>query len=155
LVAMWGAPQAQPDNAALACRAALDMRALLPQLNERWQPLLGELTDLSIGINTGQARVGNTGTPRKFKYGPLGNAVNLARRGQGGPKHLKSRLLITGAPRAQLDASFAVRRLGRARVLNIREPVELFELAPPGQAGWADMQAEYEKALAMFERKSF
>src|SRR5262249_39402786 len=58
LLAMWGAPQAQPDKAALACRAALDMRALLPQLNERWQPLLGEAIDLGIGINTGVARVG-------------------------------------------------------------------------------------------------
>ncbi|HZY87267.1 MAG TPA: adenylate/guanylate cyclase domain-containing protein, partial [Gemmataceae bacterium] len=40
LMAMWGAPEEQPDHARLACQAALDMLALLPQLNERWQPVL-------------------------------------------------------------------------------------------------------------------
>ena len=38
---------------------------------------------LGIGINTGLARVGNTGSRRKFKYGPLGDTVNVASRVQG------------------------------------------------------------------------
>ena len=43
-----------------------------------------------LGLNTGVARVGNTGTQRKFKYGPLGNSVNLASRVQGATKYLES-----------------------------------------------------------------
>ena len=46
-------------------------------------------------MNTGPAQVGNTGTARKFKYGPLGHTVNLASRVQGATKHFKSRMLIT------------------------------------------------------------
>ena len=30
LMAMWGAPSEQPDHASMACRAALDMIARLP-----------------------------------------------------------------------------------------------------------------------------
>jgi class 3 adenylate cyclase len=113
LLAMWGAPEEQPDQARLACRAALDMLARVPKLNERWQPVLKEAMGLGTGINTGMARVGNTGSKHKFKYGPLGNTVNLASRVQGVTKYLKCKVLITEATQAKLDASFSSRRCTR------------------------------------------
>jgi adenylate cyclase len=154
LMAMWGAPQQQPDHARRACQAALDMLGQLPQLNARWQPILQEPLALGIGVNTGPARVGNVGTPRKFKYGPLGNTVNLGSRVQGATKYLKTKLLITQATQARLGPGWSTRRLCRVRVVNIAEPVALFELAVPGQAGWADLKEHYEKALAEFEGRS-
>ena len=39
----------------------------------------------------------------KFKYGALGNTVNLASRVQGATKYLKTSLLITDATQACLD----------------------------------------------------
>src|SRR5262249_30543675 len=89
LMAMWGAPEPQEDHARLACRAALDMLARLPGLSERWQPVLGEPIEIGLGINTGVARVGKSGSPHKIRYGPLGNTVNLASRVQGATKYLK------------------------------------------------------------------
>ncbi len=67
IIAMWGAPKPHPDHPRLACRAALAMLECLPALNAKWQPVLDCATDLGIGINTGFAQVGNTGTTRKFK----------------------------------------------------------------------------------------
>jgi adenylate cyclase len=155
LLAMWGAPVTQPDHAALACRAALAMLEQLPGLNERWQTELQERTRLGIGINTGPAQVGNTGSKRKPQYGPLGNAVNIASRVQGATRYLKSRVVITEATRQQLDDTFAVRRLCKVRVVNIEEPVNLFELALPGHREWDDLKIRYEKALAAFEKGEF
>jgi adenylate cyclase len=155
LLAMWGAPVKQPDHAALACRAALAMLEQLPVLNERWQTELQERTRLGIGINTGPAQVGNTGSKRKPQYGPLGNAVNLASRVQGATRYLKSRVVITEDTRKQLDDTFAVRRLCKVRVVNIAEPVNLFELALPGHREWDDLKIRYEKALAAFEKGEF
>jgi len=152
LIAMWGAPEQQPDHARLACRAALDMLGRLPSLNARWQAKLGEPMGLGIGLNTGVAQVGNTGSTRKLKYGPLGHHVNLASRVQGACKYLKAALLITEATRQRLDDSFVGRRLCRVRVVNIEQPVALFELAAPGQRDWPQLQAGYEKALTEFER---
>jgi adenylate cyclase len=155
LIAMWGAPEAQPDHASLACRAALDMLARLPELNERWRGPLQETMGLGIGVNTGMARVGNMGSSHKFKYGPLGGTVNLASRVQGATKYLKCPLLITGATRDRLDDSFHTRRLARVRVINIAEPVELYELADPSGPGWFEARTEYEKALELFEKGQF
>src|SRR5262249_55483309 len=61
LLAMWGAPEEQPDHAMLACRAALAMLEQLPVLSRRWRDLLQEEMSFGIGINTGQACVGNIG----------------------------------------------------------------------------------------------
>jgi adenylate cyclase len=155
LLAMWGAPVTQPDHAALACRAALAMLEQLPGLNERWQTQLQERTRLGIGINTGPAQVGNTGSRRKPQYGPLGNAVNLASRVQGATRYLNARVVITEATRQQLDDGFAVRRLCKVRVVNIAEPVNLFELALPGHRDWDDLKVRYEMALLAFEKGEF
>jgi adenylate cyclase len=152
LMAMWGAPDENPAHPEIACRAALSMLQRLPELNERWQGLLGEPMDLGIGLNTGRAHVGNTGSSHKFKYGPLGNTVNLASRVQGATKHLKTRLLITGSTQARLSAGFHVRRLCTVKVVNIKQPVELFELVPEGLPGWAPLKEGYEAALANFEK---
>ena len=155
LIAMWGAPKEEPHHAKLACRAALDMLAKLPETCERWQSVLGEPFDLGIGLNTGVAQVGNTGSHRKFKYGALGNTVNLASRVQGATKYMKTRLVITGTTQAQLDETFACRRLCTVGVVNIAQPAELFELVASGQPGWDDLKRAYESALAKFEARDF
>jgi adenylate cyclase len=155
LIAMWGAPQEEPQHAQLACRAALDMLDRLPKLNERWQETLQGTFGFGIGINTGIAQVGNTGTERKFKYGALGNTVNLASRVQGATKYLRTSLLITGSTQAKLDHNLPTRRLCKAAVVNIAEPVDLYELASQGQVVWTYFKSAYEQALDHFESGDF
>ena len=127
----------------------------LPTLNESWVEIVGEPLELGIGINTGMARVGNVGSARKFKYGPLGNTVNLASRVQGATKHLKTRLLITRATHLQLSEEFQQRRLCQVRVQGIGEVVELFELLGAMPEVRGDYHTEYENALGQFEESRF
>lgn len=156
LMAMWGAPNPQPKHAELACRAARDMIAQLAELDKRWSSVIGGKTSVSIGINSGEAYVGNVGTSRKFKYGALGNAVNLASRVQGATKYLKSRVLMTGETRTQISGRiFSCRRLCRIRVKNIEKPVEVHELATEKVENWAAFRRDYETALKQFERGRF
>ena len=155
LMAMWGAPVEQPDHARLACQAALAMLDTLPGLNERWEPILGEPLHIGIGLNTGVARVGNTGSRQKFKYGPLGNTVNLASRVQGATKYLKCTLLLTEWTQARLDERFRTRRLCQVRVVNIQQPVALYELLPNDFPHWPELKVKYEQALAEFDARNF
>ena len=98
---------------------------------------------------------GNTGSRHKFKYGPLGNTVNLASRVQGATKQLHVPILITAATRARAGGELSTRRLCRVRVVNIKEPVELFELAAPQQSGWEELRQGYETGLEALEQKDF
>jgi adenylate cyclase len=152
---MWGAPNDQPEHAKQACRAGLAMLRRLPSLSDRWQPILGEPLKIGVGIHTGPAWVGNVGTQRKFKYGPQGNTMSLASRLQGATKYLKSNLLITQDTQAQLDASFATRRLCSIRVVNIAQPLAVYELVEPSRPEWSDLKHNYEKALENFENRNF
>ncbi len=155
LMAVWGAPEEQPDHAARACRAALGMLAALPGLSQHWQGTVKEPTRLSIGVNTGRAQVGNTGSRSKFKYGALGNTVNLASRLQGATKDLKSPALISAATREALGEGFCSRKLGAIQVMNIAEPVVVHELLAPGRPDWPAIKEQYEMALDLFEMKEF
>ena len=155
LMAMWGAPTAQPDHAVLACTAARAMIESLPTLDNRWSDVAGTQTRVGVGINSAVARVGNTGSTRKFKYGPLGNGVNIASRVRGATKYLRVDTLITGATRRRLDSSFPVRRLCTVQVVNIAEPLELFELGCGVDVQRDDLFPAYEDALAAFERADF
>jgi adenylate cyclase len=157
LMAMWGAPEKQADHAILACRAARAMLDRIPVLNARWEAILKEPMGIGIGLNSGKAQVGNTGSPRKFKYGPLGNTVNLASRVQGATKHAKAPLLITQWTHDLLDAALKqqTRRICQVKVVNIKEPVTLYELPAAGGQIAPQVKADYEKALGLFEGKNF
>jgi adenylate cyclase len=131
ILAMWNAPVEQPDHAARAARAALAMQAEMPALNARWQGRIGGPLQLGIGLNTGPAQVGNTGSPRKFKYGPHGHSVNLASRVQDATKKLGRGLLLTAATRELLPAEFRTAPAATVALAGVREEVALFALEGP------------------------
>lgn len=132
LMAMWGAPEDQPDHADLACKAALAMLDELVELDSRWLPRIGSATRVGIGINSGIATVGNSGSRQRFKYGPLGDTVNRASRVQGLTKHLRVPILITESTRSRLTDPIGCRRIGKAKAVNMDEPIELYELQGEG-----------------------
>lgn len=155
LLAMWGAPTSQPDHAVRACTAARRMARKMRSISDRWQGEIAAETSVGIGINTARACVGNTGSTLKFKYGPLGSGVNLGSRVQGATKYLKAPTVVTGATRRLLDDSFHLRRLCSVRVVNIVEPVELFELDCTGEPARRELFTGYEEALAAFDAGDF
>ncbi len=151
IMAMWGAPIASPLHAAEACHCAIAIQKAVVQLSEKWRSTVGADTRMGIGINSGLAVVGNTGSTHRIKYGPLGDTVNLASRVQGATKYLRSSILMTQSTASRVDAKLRGRRVCSVRVHNIREPVQLYEL---GSCGKQDLSASciaYELALSAFE----
>jgi adenylate cyclase len=154
LLAMWNSPQEQPNHAAVACRAALAIRDGLAQSSAGWEEKIGEPLRLGIGLNTGRALVGNTGSKSKFKYGPMGPTVNLASRVENATKFMGVPILVTGSTRRQLNESFATRRLCTARLAGFAEGVELYELHAEGASPeWLERRTAYETALEHFESR--
>jgi adenylate cyclase len=154
LIGLWNAPLDQADHAVQAVACARELEGDLAALNQEWEPRIGEPVRVGVGVNTGLARVGNTGTRYKFKYGALGHTVNLASRIQGATRAFGCPILLSGATREGLAADADLRRMGRVKVVGIDEPVELFQAVPPGWVATPEVRDGYERALTLFEAQN-
>lgn len=77
---VFGAPKDVKDHATLAVKCAAKMQAALKEVNE-WNEQNGfPALEMGIGINTGEAVVGNIGSEKKMKYGCMGSTVNITGR---------------------------------------------------------------------------
>ena len=123
LMAQWGAPIGEADDADRAVRSAADMMAQLAALNDRWaregRPRLG----IGIGIERGEVFAGNIGSERRLEFTVIGDAVNTAwrlceRAGAG-------EVLVTDAVRralqdpTALDAGEPVQLRGKEGAVNV------------------------------------
>jgi class 3 adenylate cyclase/pimeloyl-ACP methyl ester carboxylesterase len=79
-MAIFGAPIAHDDDAARACRAALDILAELRLLSRDWHERAGGRIAARIGMNTGLAIVGSVGSDLRMEYSAIGDTTNVASR---------------------------------------------------------------------------
>ena len=79
-MAFWGAPQPQEDFIMNACKAALAMREGSDRLSEELMERFGRTISFGIGINVGEAIVGNIGSSDRMDYTAIGDTVNTAAR---------------------------------------------------------------------------
>jgi len=80
LLVGFNVPFAQPDAAARAWRTAHDMVAGFGSALKRWTAGGGAPTGLGIGIASGEAILGNIGSPHYMSHTIIGDAVNIAAR---------------------------------------------------------------------------
>ncbi len=151
IMAMWGAPIDRENHAELAVRAALEMLRGLPEINRQWEEVIGEPVEIGIGVNSGEAQVGNTGSDRKFKYGPLGNVVNVCSRLQGATKQLKASLLLTESTAGMLPVEIPSRRIRSVRFVNVNRAFRVYEVPLQPDDEWNALKQEYEKGLQLYE----
>ena len=146
IMAVFGAPAAEPQHAVLACRSALDMvrtlRAFQDSLRQRGLPAI----DIGIGINTGPMVVGNMGSKSRFNYTVVGDPVNLASRIEHLNKEYGTNILVSEYTYLPVKDEFPLaREVDRVRVRGRAQPVHLFELFVE-QRDWLD---EYRAAYAV------
>ncbi|MEQ1831392.1 MAG: adenylate/guanylate cyclase domain-containing protein, partial [Pirellula sp.] len=151
LFAMWGAPERTQDHSLKAALAAREMMALRKELSLRYAQTIPDGVDFGIGICTGSARVGNTGSKQKFKYGPLGRTVNLGSRIQGLTKQWKVATLMEATTANSIASNLLKRRLCQARVVGMDGHVDLYELLPDDSDQSLELTTRYAKALELFE----
>ncbi len=122
VMAVFGAPQAQPDHAVRACRAA---QAIL----ERTDRVATEAPAgprFHIGINTGRALVGNIGSDEFRNFTAIGDTTNVAARLQGVAR--PGEVVIGAETARQLDGAFPMVSLGPVTVKGRIQAVEAFAL---------------------------
>lgn len=127
IMAFWNAPLDDAGHAAHAVEAALAMRDALEDIRaehgERYPRL-----DVGIGINTGNAILGNIGSIERLSYTAIGDSVNLASRLEGLTKEYGVHILISENTKRELKGGFVLRQLDRVKVKGKKEPVTIYEV---------------------------
>jgi adenylate cyclase len=79
VMALFGAPLAQKDHASSAVKAAVEIQRHFKQIN-RELARKGRAINVGIGLNCGEAVVGNIGSSKYMEYTAVGDVVNTASR---------------------------------------------------------------------------
>ena len=94
IMAFWNAPIDDPEHEEHAVQSALEMQEELKLLNAELTKENLPNINIGIGINTGEALVGNMGSDQRFDYSVIGDAVNLASRLESSSKTLGKTLVV-------------------------------------------------------------
>ena len=96
VMAIFGAPQDDPNHAANAVRAGLEICGQTDALTESLISKSGVPCQFGVGIHSGPVVAGNIGSSSRFNYTVIGDTVNVASRLESfGGRVYDSRLIVT------------------------------------------------------------
>jgi adenylate cyclase len=124
IMAIYGAPIANDDDALRAVRSAVEMRAKMQEINARCQP--DYQLPIAIGVHSGEVVVGMFGSARKREYTALGHTVNVAARLE--QMAAPNQILISPQTYELVQAQVKVARLEPVMVKGIAEPMQVYNV---------------------------
>lgn len=124
IMALWGVPIESPDDAYHAVRSAVEMQRELFMLNlwrrqSNQRPLY-----MGIGLNSGEAVVGNMGASNMMQYTAMGSAVNQASRIES--KTTAGQVLITQSTKELVERLVRMRDMPAVELKGIKGQVPIW-----------------------------
>jgi class 3 adenylate cyclase len=126
IMAVWGAPVPQEDHAARALSAAEDMMRFLETANEGWREKYDIEIRLGIGVNSGEALVGNIGSDKRMEYTVIGDVVNVAARLEAIAQ--PNQVLVAEATKELVGEAFSLRKLGDRKLTGRKHETAVYAL---------------------------
>ncbi|HOA22433.1 MAG TPA: adenylate/guanylate cyclase domain-containing protein [Aggregatilineales bacterium] len=125
VMALYNTPlRPQADHALRAVRSAATLLADLYSYHRIVPP--DERLRFGIGIHTGEAVVGNVGSPERLNYTAVGDAVNLAKRLQEIAK--PNQIILSHETCQALGGQAEVRELAPLQLPGRSQPIRIYEL---------------------------
>jgi adenylate cyclase len=146
--ALFNVPLDLDDHPRKAVECAVAIRSWTESYRRLPAPQAIGLGRTRIGIETGEAIVGDVGLSSKLDYTAYGDAVNAAARFEAANKDLASSICIGPTAAARCDAK-SLRPLGNINVRGRDEPLAVYE---PWPADWSSEAIEqYRAAFALIQ----
>jgi adenylate cyclase len=127
LVAFWGAPLPCPEQADRAVSAALDILSEVDDFNRERRKQGFLPVRVRIGIESGEALVGDLGTPFRSTYTAVGDCINFASRLEATARDLPTQLVIGSAANAKLK-NHSTYSLGIIALRGTETRIEVFSV---------------------------
>ena len=141
IMAYWNAPLDVKDHADRAVVASLRQLYELKELNQilrvdaEFENVVKmadraniPIVDIGIGLNSGEAIVGEMGSKKRSDYTVIGDAINLGARLESLCKYYNSRLNISNYTKQRLKGKYIFRFLDLVTVKGKEEPVEIWQV---------------------------
>jgi len=129
IMAFWNAPLKTADHQMLAVLTASQMQSELAMLNTQLTAEKLPNIKIGIGINSGEALVGNMGSDQRFDYSVIGDSVNLAARLESASKTLGHTLIVGEATKKVIDDKFTFEFVDSITVKGKTEPVNVYTVS--------------------------
>ncbi|WP_139490925.1 CHASE2 domain-containing protein [Brevibacillus dissolubilis] len=126
IMSIFGAPHTIENHAEMAVRAALAMKRGSAELAERLNQTYGYSVSFGIGINTGDAVIGNIGSKNRLDYTAIGDTVNMAARLESNSK--AGQILISQSTYDLVKDLFEIEELGEIKVKGKEKPVMVYQV---------------------------
>ena len=152
VMALYNAPLDVADHADHACRSAMKMMVKLAELNRSFIERGIQAIDIGIGINTGDAVVGNMGAAMRFDYTAIGDNVNLASRLEGLNKMYGTHIIVSESTRQMAGSDFHFREIDLVAVKGKQQPIPIYELMAGDDNELKDM---FGDALRLYRSRDF
>ncbi len=158
IMAVWGAPNPDPEHALKACLSALEQQAIIDGMNDELEREYGAKIHVRMGLNSGIVTAGNMGSEKKFQYTVMGDVVNLSSRLEPVNKDFNTSIIIGDTTAKAVKDMLVVRMLDKIVVKGKVEIVPIYELV--GKKGTVadstmSVLALYEEALAQFHGREW
>jgi adenylate cyclase len=130
MMALFGAPLVNSDDADRAMETALEMCDALDELNREWHAEGRPTIDIGVGIHTDIVVAGNMGSQTRLNYTVIGDGVNLASRLEGLTKtpEYETRIIVSRSTLAKTKGRYRTRRLGEVAVKGKQKSTEIYAL---------------------------
>ncbi len=128
VMAIFGEPIQDINHPQNAVKCACEMLKKVEQLQDKWLFEGKPKIEIGIGINTGEAFVGNIGSEKRLEYTVIGDMVNLASRIESYNKVYKTNMLISSSTYSHVSDIVDVIKIADVTIRGKAKKMDIYEV---------------------------
>lgn len=136
VMAVFGDPIQDLNHPINAVKCAYAMLKKVEMLQDKWIMEGKPKIEIGIGINTGDAFVGNIGSEKRLEYTVIGDTVNLASRIESYNKVYRTNFLISSSTYTHVSTMADVIKISEVQIRGKAKKMDIYEVLRINDNDW-------------------